>query len=87
MLPIEYALDVLLGDIEPITIPDCTLEQNSDGDGQLGNSGIIEFVVIKVTISFLTYFEYGKILIVWVIRFLFHDVITNKYIRNIFCKD
>lgn len=74
---------MLFGDIETITIPDSTLEENTDRDGQLSDLWIIEFVEIVVSVGFVSDCDVGEQVVVWVACFLLH-MLSISYQTNVY---
>ena len=52
--PIDDVFDVIFGDIELVAISEGTLEKDSDGNGQFGDSGIVKFVEVIVFVGFIS---------------------------------
>lgn len=60
-------LNIVLSDIETIAVPDSALEENSNGDWEVCDSGVIELVEVVVTVGFVSESEGGQEMVVWVL--------------------
>ena len=74
---------MLFGDIETITIPDSTFEENTDGDGQLSYPWVIKFVEIVVAVGFVSDCDVGEQVVVGVVCFLLH-MLSISYQTNVY---
>ena len=50
VLPVDDVLNVLLGDVEPVAVPHCALQEYLDGDGQFLYPGIFQLVDVVIAV-------------------------------------
>lgn len=77
--PIKDMINIFVFDVESITVSDSTLQKNLDGDWQVLDSFIIEFINIIVLIFLAFDFEVSQQIFEWIL-FLHQKYLTKNYI-------